>query len=74
MANGKSIVYSKGGNRNIWPDQYGYPPNVKDVDWKNKSDGQLADEKSNSIQDKKRGQSTPNNMAKKWFRDKRPKN
>ncbi|RZK37100.1 MAG: hypothetical protein EOO90_26035 [Pedobacter sp.] len=62
-------LMSKGGPRKIWPDQYGYPPNVKDVDW-GKSDGQLADSLSNKHGDTKRGQSTPNNLARKWFRDK----
>ncbi|WP_454880734.1 DUF6443 domain-containing protein [Sphingobacterium detergens] len=66
------FVFSKGGHRNIWPDQYGYPPNVKDVDW-GKSDGQLADDLSNAHGDTKRGGGTPNNLARKWFRDKRPK-
>lgn len=66
------IVYSKGGHRNIWQDQYGYPPNVKDVDWK-KADGKLADDLSDAHGDRKRGQGTPNNLARKWFRDKRSK-
>ena len=66
------ILNSKGGHRNIWPDQYGYPPNVNDVDWQ-KSDGQIADELSNANGDTRRGPSTPNNNARKWFRDKRPK-
>ena len=64
--------FSKGGKQNIWPDQYGHPPKVGDVDWK-KSDQQLADEKSKAVGDTKKGPGTPNNKAKKWFRDKRPK-
>lgn len=66
------IVMSKGGKRNIWPDEYGYPPNVRDVDWKH-SDSQLADQKSRDSNDTKKGPGTSNNLAKKWFRDKRPK-
>ena len=65
-------LMSKGGPRNIWPDQYGYPPNVNDIDW-GRSDGQLADELSKAFGDDKKGQGTPNNHARKWFRDKRPK-
>ncbi|MGJ1421055.1 hypothetical protein ACR79T_15655 [Sphingobacterium spiritivorum] len=71
MSETNGIVFSKKGPRNIWPDQYGYPPNVKDVDWK-KSDAKLADDLSNAYGDNKRGPGTPNNRAKKWFRDKRP--
>jgi RHS repeat-associated protein len=66
------ILHSKGGRRNIWPDQYGTPPKVGDIDW-NKSDSQLADKISNEAGDSKRGPTSPNNQLKKWFRDKRPK-
>lgn len=66
------VLHSKGGRRNIWPDQYGTPPKVGDVDW-NKSDSQLADKISNEVGDSKRGPTSPNNQLKKWFRDKRPK-
>jgi hypothetical protein len=70
-----SEVQTKGGKQRVWPDQYGYPPDVKKVDWK-KSNSKLADEKSNSLDppDTKRGPGTPNNKAAKWFRDHRPKN
>ncbi len=66
------IVRSKGGRSNIWPDQYGPAPNVKDVDW-GKSDSELANEKSNEVGDAKRGPGSANNKAKKWYRDKRPR-
>ena len=66
------VLHSKGGRRNIWPDQYGTPPKVGDIDW-NKSDSQLADKISNGAGDSKRGPTSPNNQLKKWFRDKRPK-
>jgi len=65
------IKYSKKGKQNIWPDQYGYPPNVKDVDW-SKGDSELADEISSRYGDTQVGPDTPNNITKKWFRDKRP--
>ena len=65
-------LLSKGGDRNIWPDQYGYPPRVQDVDW-SKGDGQLADKIANEHGDNNRGPGTPHNLLKKWFRDKRPK-
>ncbi|HMR58346.1 MAG TPA: RHS repeat-associated core domain-containing protein, partial [Cyclobacteriaceae bacterium] len=39
----KEFLLSRGGEKNIWPDQYGYPPDVKKVDWA-KGDDQLATE------------------------------
>jgi hypothetical protein len=62
-------IYSKGGNRNIWPDQYP-KPDPRDVDWK-QGDQELAD--GITGKDVPRGPSTPNNLIKKWFRDKRPR-
>ncbi|WKN42349.1 hypothetical protein [Tunicatimonas pelagia] len=63
--------YSKGGKRRIWPDQYGTPPNVKDIDW-SKGNQQLADEISERFGDGRRGPRSPNNLVKKWLRDHRP--
>jgi len=72
MSDTNGLVFSKGGHRNIWPDQYGYPPNVNDVNWR-KGDQQLADSVSDNHNDTKKGQGTPNGLTRKWFRDKRPK-
>jgi len=69
---GHSLM-SKHGRQNVWPDEYGNPPNTKDVDW-TKSDSQLADELSKENGDDRRGPTSSNNIAKKWFRDKRPRN
>lgn len=55
---------------NIWPDEYGNPPNSSKIDW-NKSDSELANELSNTFGDKARGPKSANNMAKKWFNEKR---
>lgn len=38
-----------------------------------KADGKLSNDLSIAHGDNKRGQGTPNNFARKWFRDKRPK-
>ncbi|MCH7403934.1 hypothetical protein ACFOUP_16175, partial [Belliella kenyensis] len=63
------VLHSKGGKRNIWPDQYGYPPQVGDVDW-SKSDSELAQDVTGESKIKP---GTPPGHVKKWFRDKRPK-
>lgn len=70
--NPDAIWNAKGGKQNVFPEQYGTPPNVGDVDW-SQSDSQLADQISNQHGDSKRGPKSPNNILKKWFRDKRPR-
>jgi hypothetical protein len=66
----KTIYHSKGGNKNVWPDGQYAKPNPNTIDW-SKGDQQLADEITGS--DAPKGPRTPNNLIKKWFRDKRPK-
>ncbi len=63
------LMLSKGGKKNIWPDQYPRV-NPKDIDW-TRGDQELADGVTG--RGVPRGQGTPNNLIKKWFRDKRPK-
>ncbi|PSL45742.1 RHS repeat-associated protein [Chitinophaga niastensis] len=66
---GKPYTYSKGGPKNVWPDGQYTKPNPNTIDW-NKGDQQLADEITGTGVPK--GPKTPNNLIKKWFRDKRP--
>jgi len=68
MAIYDAIWNSKGGRRNIWPDQYGPPPSVGDVDW-TRSDSELAQDVTGEPKIKP---GTPPGHVKKWFRDKRP--
>lgn len=70
--NPDAIHYTKGGKKTVWPDEYGDPPAVEDVDW-SKSDSELANEYSKANNDSKRGPTSANNRAKKHLRDKRPK-
>ena len=42
------------GKRNIWPDQFGTPPRVGDIDW-TKGDGQLANDTADEYGDPDRG-------------------
>lgn len=65
-------IYSKGGTQTIWPDDYGFPPNPKTIDWR-KSDSELANELSKAFDDAVRGPKSSNNRAKKWFNGKRNK-
>ncbi|WP_153847055.1 DUF6443 domain-containing protein [Sphingobacterium paramultivorum] len=68
----KYYLMSKGGPRNVWPDEYGPPPTTADTDW-SKSDSQLANEAANRVGDTLRGSKTAHNRAKKVFNSKRPK-
>lgn len=54
----------------IWPDGQYAQPNPNTIDW-TKGDQQLADEITGTGAPK--GPRTPNNLIKKWFRNKRPK-
>ncbi len=64
------ILLSKGGKKNVWPDGQYPKPNPKNIDWR-KGDQELADEITGK--DVPQGGGTPNNLIKKWFRDKRPR-
>ncbi|MFY0256521.1 RHS repeat domain-containing protein [Chitinophaga sp. 30R24] len=66
----RPYTYSKGGQKNVWPDGQYTKPNPNTIDW-SKGDQQLADEITGPGAAK--GPTTPNNLIKKWFRDKRPK-
>ena len=63
-------LFSKGGKQNVWPDGQYQKPNPQQIDWK-KGDQELADEITGK--NVPRGPGSPNNLIKKWFRDKRPK-
>lgn len=65
-----SHLFSKGGKQNVWPDGQYQKPNPLQIDWR-KGDQELADEITGK--NVPRGPGSPNNLIKKWFRDKRPK-
>lgn len=65
-----SWLFTKGGNQNIWPDEFP-KPDPRKIDWR-KTDEQLVDEVAGA--GAKTGAGTAYNKAKKWFRYKRPKN
>ena len=67
---GGAMVFSRGGKKNMCPDQYGYPPNPKNIDW-TKGNQELADIYSGN--DPNKGPGKPHNWLIKWFRDHRPK-
>jgi hypothetical protein len=66
----KPQTYSKGGTKNVWPDGQYPKPDPNKIDWR-RGDQELADEITGPKAPK--GPTSPNNLIKKWFRDKRPK-